>query len=156
MVNAIAFSEQEETILDMLCKGKKLYGLQMVEESKEKLKLGSIYVHLYKLENKQILFAEEDALRPNEYGKPRKLYSLTNYGKQLYECWVKYRQDTAEILALEEAKNADQAVLEFRDTGRTTKRCFRCGSNFKFFDGGSAFRIFCEVEGCFEEIVKGV
>lgn len=52
--------------------------------------------------------------------------------------------------------NADQAVLEFRATGETTRRCLRCGGNFKFFDAGSAFRIRCEREGCFDETVRGI
>ena len=56
----------------------------------------------------------------------------------------------------QEWDNADQAVLEFRATGQTSRHCLRCGGNFKFLDAGSAFRIWCEREGCFEETVRGI
>ncbi len=56
----------------------------------------------------------------------------------------------------QEWKNADQAVLEFRATGQSARRCLRCSGKFKFIDGGSSFHLQCEKEGCFEETVRGI
>lgn len=56
----------------------------------------------------------------------------------------------------QEWENADHAVLDFRATGQTKRHCLRCGGNFNFVDAGSAFRISCEREGCFEETLRGI
>jgi hypothetical protein len=63
---------------------------------------------------------------------------------------------TTQFSEEQEWKNADQAVLDFRATGQSLKRCLRCGGKFQFVEGGSGFRIRCEKEGCFEEIVRGI
>ena len=42
----LTLSEQEELILELLMDGQEAYGLDLIEKSNNKLKLGSIYVYL--------------------------------------------------------------------------------------------------------------
>jgi len=55
-----------------------------------------------------------------------------------------------------EMKNADEAYLEFVETGQTTRQCLRCGGKLCIYDGESGYRVWCEREGCFTMTVRGV
>lgn len=55
----------------------------------------------------------------------------------------------------DELENAHEAVLELRSTGKTERRCLKCGGRFLFYDGGSGFRIWCE-NNDFEESLRGI
>jgi hypothetical protein len=43
-----------------------------------------------------------------------------------------------------EHDNAEEAFIEFRETGSTERRCLRCGGEFLFHDVGNAYKIWCE------------
>jgi len=54
-----------------------------------------------------------------------------------------------------EGENADDALIEVRTTGQTTRRCLRCGGALLVYDAGSGYRVWCE-NGDFERIVRGI
>jgi hypothetical protein len=50
------------------------------------------------------------------------------------------------IVIIDEAEyeNAESAIEEWAQTGRTERRCLRCGGQFRFDEGSSYYRITCE------------
>jgi DNA-binding PadR family transcriptional regulator len=106
-------SQQEEVILEMLMSGQELYGLEMIQKSEGKLKLGSIYVYLAKLEKNQLVSSKLEPLREGEYGKPRRLYQITSSGKAIYHRWQTYKQDIVSLLPNPIARICAYFVAEF-------------------------------------------
>lgn len=56
----------------------------------------------------------------------------------------------------DELENANQAFIEMKFRGSTSRRCLRCGSLLRVYDGGSGYRIWCERNNCFTMTVRGV
>ena len=94
----LTLSKQEEVILEMLFGGQDLYGLEMIQKSEGKLKLGSVYVYLAKLEKNKLVSSKLEPLREGEYGKPGRLYEITGSGKAVYQHWQTYKQSIASWL----------------------------------------------------------
>lgn len=59
------------------------YGLQLVEDSGGKLKRGTIYVTLNRLEEKGYITSEREAPAPG-IASPRRLYKATGLGVKVY------------------------------------------------------------------------
>lgn len=55
-----------------------------------------------------------------------------------------------------EVDHADQAVLEIRKDGLTTRRCLRCGDKLIVEDRGSGYAVYCETERCFRITFRGI
>jgi hypothetical protein len=55
-----------------------------------------------------------------------------------------------------ETDNAEKAFEEYQKTGATSRRCLRCGGKFLFYEGGSAYAIWCETENCFKMTARGI
>lgn len=51
--------------------------------------------------------------------------------------------DSKATITEEEAENAEQAFLEFQESGKTDRHCLRCGGQLRFEDFKSAFRVTC-------------
>lgn len=83
-------TELEMEILRLLMKGNRLYGLEMVKES-GKLKRGTIYVYLSRMEDKEWIKseAEKEASQP---GLPRRRYWITGKGQRVFERATDLRQ----------------------------------------------------------------
>lgn len=74
----------EMRIMKMLQDRRKgLYGLQIVEESGNAIKRGSVYVLLGRLEEKGFVKAEKPQIEPGYPGLPRPIYKLTGEGAQV-------------------------------------------------------------------------
>ena len=71
-------SALETLILDLLSANAPTYGLDLVAESRGRLKRGSVYVTLGRMETKGLVSSALDR-RPGE-GPPRRLYSPTRLG----------------------------------------------------------------------------
>lgn len=71
-------SDLEALILDLLSANAPTYGLDLVAASKGRLKRGSVYVTLQRMEQKGLVTSALDE-RPGE-GPPRRLYEPTGYG----------------------------------------------------------------------------
>jgi hypothetical protein len=54
-----------------------------------------------------------------------------------------------------EHDNAEDAFIEFEETGHTNRRCLRCGGKFHFYEAGNSYQIWCE-NNDFKITVRGL
>lgn len=75
----------ERQILEFLASGE-MYGLQLVAASNGRLKRGSVYVLLGRMEEKGFVVSrlEDD---PHHSGLPRRLYRATAHGRRVLDAW---------------------------------------------------------------------
>jgi DNA-binding PadR family transcriptional regulator len=64
-----------------------MYGLELVRESDGRLKRGSVYVTLNRMEEKGYVAFREEAAAPIEGGMPRPLYRATGQGARVFRAW---------------------------------------------------------------------
>jgi len=74
-------------VLDLLASDGELYGLQMVAASKRRLKRGTIYVTLGRMERKGYIRSRLEDAPPQAGGLPRRLYTLTPVGRRVLAAW---------------------------------------------------------------------
>lgn len=72
-----SLSRLELLILGMLAGASELYGLEMVEASGGKLRRGTIYVTLQRMQEKGYVDSRKESRTAPEIGIPRRLYSIT-------------------------------------------------------------------------------
>jgi DNA-binding PadR family transcriptional regulator len=82
-----SLSPKESLIVELLLRDTELYGLQMVAASRGRLKRGTVYVTLGRMEDKGFIMSREEAPPPDEGGLPRRLYRATPLGRHVYEAW---------------------------------------------------------------------
>ena len=73
-------SGKERLILDLLTEGGEQYGLQLVETAKGRLKRGTVYVTLSRMEEKDLVTSHLEAPDEKRPGLPRRLYTPTPRG----------------------------------------------------------------------------
>jgi len=73
-------SGKETLILELLCNTTEMYGLEMVKVSRGRLKRGTIYVTLNRMEEKGYIDSYE-----GEDGK--RLYKVTGHGSRVLAAW---------------------------------------------------------------------
>ena len=81
-----SISATECLILDLL-EGGARFGLQLVEASKGRLKRGSVYVTLARMESKGFVESEQELRETVAAGLPRRLYSPTPYGVKVRDAY---------------------------------------------------------------------
>lgn len=94
-----SISTTESLILDLLDSGER-YGLELVEFSRGRLKRGSIYVTLGRMETKGFVTSRQEERTPGAIGLPRRLYQATAYGLKVRDACRLLR----EALALKPAE----------------------------------------------------
>jgi PadR family transcriptional regulator, regulatory protein PadR len=77
----------ERLILEMLVSGGSMFGLQMVEASGGRLKRGSVYVTLGRMEEKGYVESEQERRPAGAIGLPRRIYRPTALGKRALKAW---------------------------------------------------------------------
>jgi DNA-binding PadR family transcriptional regulator len=77
-------SALESLILAMLCSGE-MYGLEMVKASDGKLKRGTIYVTLGRMEDKGYIRSRE--VEDDQPGPPKRVYRITGEGARAIAAW---------------------------------------------------------------------
>jgi DNA-binding PadR family transcriptional regulator len=82
-----AFSATERTILELLVDRDELFGLQMVELSGGRLKRGTVYVTLGRMQEKGFLESRQEALPAGAIGLPRRLYRPTSVALRALAAW---------------------------------------------------------------------
>jgi PadR family transcriptional regulator len=89
-----SLSRKEALILELLLvnSSKEMYGLEMVANSKNKLKRGTVYVTLDRMEDKGYVQSRQEEARPNASGLPRRLYRVTGYGQKVFQVWQMARE----------------------------------------------------------------
>lgn len=80
-------SPKERVILDLLVSAGPLYGLRLVELSGGKLKRGTVYVTLGRMEQKGYVQSEQEPPVDGAIGLPRRIYRPTGLGERVLRAW---------------------------------------------------------------------
>lgn len=80
-------SGTERLILELLVEHGELFGLAMVEASGGRLKRGTVYVTLGRMEDKGYLDSRQEPLPPGATGLPRRLYTPTGHALRVLDAW---------------------------------------------------------------------
>ena len=80
-------SATERLILELLVEQGELFGLAMVEASGGRLKRGTVYVTLGRMEDKGYLDSRQEPLPPGATGLPRRLYTPTGHALRVLDAW---------------------------------------------------------------------
>jgi DNA-binding PadR family transcriptional regulator len=81
-------SPKETLILELLVRKSELYGLQLVAASRGRLKRGTVYVTLGRMEDKGYIASRLDDAPPDAGGLPRRLYEPTALGRRVLDAWT--------------------------------------------------------------------
>lgn len=88
-------SAKETTVLEALAAQSPMYGLELVTSSSGKLKRGTIYVTLARMEDKGYVESKTEPRRPGAVGLPRRLYRPTAFGLRVLAAWAAVRSTLA-------------------------------------------------------------
>lgn len=86
-------SSKEKVILDLLAERGRMYGLQLVSDSHGKLKRGTVYVTLGRMEQKGLIESEPEKLTDDSGLVPRRMYRATSYGVRVLEIWTRLARE---------------------------------------------------------------
>ena len=67
--------------------GTEIYGWELMEASDGKLKRGTIYVILNRMEDKGFIESRKETRRDGARGLPRRMYKLTGLGQRTMSAW---------------------------------------------------------------------
>jgi DNA-binding PadR family transcriptional regulator len=81
-------SVKEAFILELLARDGESYGLQLVAVSKGRLKRGTVYVTLGRMEDKGYVTSRTEDAPDGAGGLPRRLYEATPYGLRVLKAWT--------------------------------------------------------------------
>jgi DNA-binding PadR family transcriptional regulator len=85
----LTLSGKERVVLELLsAKGDRKYGLELVAESKGRLKRGTVYVTLGRMESKGLVEAEPEKFADDSGLVPRRMYRATTYGLRVLRAWA--------------------------------------------------------------------
>ena len=84
---ALTVSRKELLVLELLVANKQLYGLQLVAASRGRLKRGTVYVTLGRMEDKGYIASKLDDPPPGAGGLPRRIYVPTPLGRRMLSAW---------------------------------------------------------------------
>lgn len=83
----LTLSPKELLVLELL-RDQEAYGLQLVAASRGRLKRGTVYVTLGRMEEKGYITSKLDAAPPGTGGLPRRLYAVTPLGCRMFMAWT--------------------------------------------------------------------
>jgi PadR family transcriptional regulator, regulatory protein PadR len=96
-------SATERLILDLLVEHGELFGLAMVEATGGRLKRGTVYVTLGRMEEKGYLDSRQEPLPPGATGLPRRFYTPTGLALRVLGAWRAAERVMAGHLSTSEA-----------------------------------------------------
>lgn len=79
-------------MLELLVANGKSYGLQLVTASDGRLKRGTVYVTLGRMEEKGYVESEPDPMAADDLVLPRRMYRPSPYGLKVLEAWEVMRR----------------------------------------------------------------
>ena len=88
-------SATEQMIVELLHEHGELFGLQMVEHSGGRLKRGTVYVTLGRMQEKGYLESRQEPLSAAAIGLPRRLYRPTGHTLRVLAAWQAAEQTFA-------------------------------------------------------------
>jgi PadR family transcriptional regulator PadR len=65
-----------------------MYGLELVAASAGRLKRGTVYVTLGRMEEKGLIASRLEDAPPEAGGLPRRIYQPTALGRRVYDAWA--------------------------------------------------------------------
>jgi len=80
-------STTEALILELLEDGE-TFGLDLVERSAGRLKRGTVYVTLGRMQQKGYIESRTEAAPAGAIGLPRRFYKPTNFGLRVMDAWM--------------------------------------------------------------------
>jgi PadR family transcriptional regulator PadR len=83
---------KEALILELLLEHTEMYGLELVAASKRRLKRGTVYVTLGRMEQKGLVTSRLEPSPARAGGLPRRLYEATPRGRALLAAWQQMAQ----------------------------------------------------------------
>jgi DNA-binding PadR family transcriptional regulator len=83
---------KEALILELLLQHKEMYGLEMVAASRKRLKRGTVYVTLGRMEEKGFILSRLEPAPPDAGGLPRRVYEATAFGRRVLAAWTRMAQ----------------------------------------------------------------
>lgn len=88
MTDPTRLSSLEFLVMKLLTNtSKEMYGLQMIEEAGGRLKRGTIYVTLGRMEDKGFIESRKEEQRAGAKGLPRRLYKPSALGQRVLTEW---------------------------------------------------------------------
>ena len=84
--HVLRISQKEALIFEMLG-ANECYGLELVRNSGGKLKRGTVYVTLQRMEDKGLIESFVKEKPPTESGIPRRMYRVTGHGAQVWHAY---------------------------------------------------------------------
>ena len=78
-------AKEAEILRVLITQGDECYGLEMIELSGKKLKLGTLYTTLARMEEKGYVESRKEDRREGARGLPRRMYKCTGLGEKLYK-----------------------------------------------------------------------
>ena len=85
-------SPKEALILELLADAESMYGLELVAQSKGRLKRGTVYVTLGRMEDKGYIRSKLEDPPPSAGGMPRRVYEPTATGRRVFAAWSAWRK----------------------------------------------------------------
>jgi PadR family transcriptional regulator PadR len=96
----LTLSAKEWLILELLIdRDREMYGLELVASSRRRLKRGTVYVTLGRMEEKGYITSRAEAAPPDAGGLPRRVYQPTALGRRVLSAWASAARDLAPELA---------------------------------------------------------
>ena len=84
----LTLSPKETLILELLVRDGERYGLQLVAASRRRLKRGTVYVTLGRMEDKGYITSRLEDAPADVGGMPRRLYEATALGRRMLALWT--------------------------------------------------------------------
>jgi PadR family transcriptional regulator len=94
-----SLSTKESLILELLVQGGELYGLQLVAASNRRLRRGTVYVTLGRMEEKGYIRSRLEPAPRHAGGLPRRLYEATPLGRRVFTVWNSALQQLRQAFA---------------------------------------------------------
>jgi PadR family transcriptional regulator, regulatory protein PadR len=89
-------SSKERVVLELLAgRGDRMYGLELVAESGRRLKRGTVYVTLGRMQRKGLIEAEPEKFADDSGLVPRRMYRATPYGLRVLDVWTRAARSLA-------------------------------------------------------------
>jgi PadR family transcriptional regulator PadR len=83
-----SLSRKQRLILELLVEAREMYGLELVAASKGRLKRGTVYVTLGRMEEKGYVQSRLEAAPAEAGGLPRRIYEPTPLGRRVLDAWA--------------------------------------------------------------------
>jgi DNA-binding PadR family transcriptional regulator len=80
-------SAKERIVLELLVSSGAKYGLQLVDDSRGRLKRGTVYVTLGRMEQKGLVESQHEPATRDPDALTRRMYRASGYGQRVLEAW---------------------------------------------------------------------